>query len=91
MPMACARVDWSAELTSPARDQPRLDHQELPGSPMSQSADLYERILNRQGVVQLRHQQQQSLDEWLGLLDGPIWVGKSNLDRPTSASYHIVL
>lgn len=58
---------------------------------MSQSADLYERILNRQGVVQLRHQQQQqSLDEWLGLLDGPIWVGKSKLDRPTSASYHIV-
>ena len=55
---------------------------------MSQSADLYERILNRQGVVQLRHQQQQSLDEWLGLLDDPIWVGK--LDRPTSASYHIV-
>ena len=59
---------------------------------MSQSADLYERILNRQGVVQLRRQQQQqSLDEWLGLLDGPIWVGRSNLDRPTSASYHIVL
>ena len=59
---------------------------------MSQSADLYERILNRQGVVQLRHQQQQqqSLDEWLGLLDGPIWVGKIKLDRPTSASYHIV-
>ena len=59
---------------------------------MSQSADLYERILNRQGVVQLRHQQQQqqSLDEWLGLLDGPIWVGKIKLDRLTSASYHIV-
>ena len=57
---------------------------------MSQSEDLYERVLNRQGVVQLRRQQQQRLDEWLGLLDVPIWVEKSKLDRPTNASYHIV-
>ena len=55
-----------------------------------QSADLYERILNRHRSSSFIITSNRAIEEWLSLLDDPI-LGNSALDRLANASYQIVI
>ena len=55
-----------------------------------QSADLYERILNRHRASSFIITSNRAAGEWLSLFDNPM-LGNSTLDRLANASYQIVI
>ena len=88
-----ARVDNSLDLTFRSFLTPDLlilDDLGLHGLTAQQSADLYERILNRHRASSFVITSNRAVDEWLSLFDDPI-LGNSALDRLANASYQIVI